>query len=118
VSGKAVDDILNAEVEKLLRLRRERILRGDAPPYENHISYYEVPVPREFGAMFRTARNIRSHALAKRSEFDLADFYLKYHRFAYILFHEPAWLWDSDYFPEHEWLAVERFAKAVARKKS
>jgi hypothetical protein len=116
VSGKAVDAILNAEVKKLLKIRRDRIIRGDAPSYENHISSYEVEVPEEFGSLFRSVRNIRSHAIAKRSEFDLADFYLKYHRFIYLLFEEPQWLWNIEQVPEHDWLAIEKFAKAISVK--
>lgn len=114
--GKAVDTAMNAEVTKLLKLRRDRIIRGDAPSYENHTSHYEVKVPDEFGTMFRSVRNIRSHAIAERSEFDLADFYHKYHRFIILLFDEPQYLWNAEELPEHDWLAIERFAGAITCK--
>lgn len=114
IKGQEIDEILNAEVKKLLKIRRDRIIRGHAPAYENHISYYEVEVPDEFGKSFRTVRNIRSHAMAKRSEFDLATFYIKYHRFVFLLFEEPHWLWSIEQFPEHDWLAIERFANAIS----
>jgi hypothetical protein len=117
VSGKAVDAILNAEVKKLLKIRRERIIRGDAPRYENHVSCYEVEVPDEFGSMFRSVRNIRSHAIAERSDFDLAAFYLRYHQFVFLLFEEPQWLWNVEKFPEHDWFAIEKFSKAIVAKR-
>lgn len=117
VYGAGVDSILNREVGKLLNIRRERILRGDAEPHENHISYYEVEVPEEFGAQFRAVRNIRSHAMSERSNFDLANFYLKYHRFIYLLFVDPQWLWNIEQFPEHNWHAIEEFSKAITAKR-
>jgi hypothetical protein len=117
VSGQGVDSIVNAEVEKLLKIRRDSIVRGDAPPYENHISYYEVQVPKEFGAEFRAVRNIRSHVGEARSHFDLASFYIKYHRFAYLLFESSHWLWRMEKFPDHDWQAIERFALAISQKR-
>lgn len=118
VSGKAADAVINAEVKKLLKIRRERILRGNAATYENHLSHYEVEVPEEFGSMFRSVRNMRSHAIPERSEFDLADFYHKYHRFIYLLFEEPQWLWSTDKLPDHDCHAIERFAKALVPQRS
>lgn len=117
VSGKTIDAIINAEVKKLLNIRKDRIIRGDAPPYENHISCYEVEVPDEFGSLFRSVRNNRSHVTAERSEFDLVDFYLKYHQFIYLLYEEPQWLWNMEQFPNHDWLEIERFAKAISTKR-
>lgn len=116
VQGKTVDAILNAEVTKLLKIRRERILRGDAPLYENHISHYEVEVPTEFGAAFRKVRNIRSHAAAERSEFNLANFHAMYHRFIYLLFEEPQWIWNIEKVPDHDWRAIGAFAKMIVPK--
>jgi hypothetical protein len=116
-SGQAIDAILNAEVKKLLKIRKDRIIHGYAPAYENDISCYEVEVPEEFGLLFRFVRNIRSHAMAERSEFDLAAFYIKYHRFIYLLFVEPQWLWNVELVPEHDWLAIEEFAKAISVKR-
>lgn len=116
IAGQEVDKIVNSEVRKLLKIRRDRITRGDAPSYENHISHYEVEVPEEFGTRFRAVRNIRSHACEKRSEFDLADFYTKYHKFVYLLFEEPQWLWNAELFPEHNWHAIEKFAEAIVPK--
>jgi hypothetical protein len=113
ISGTDVDTIINSEVKKLLNLRRNRILRGEELPYENHIYIHQIVIPDDFGFMFRTVRNIRSHATAKRSEFDLADFYHKYHIFIYLLFTEPKWLWNIEKFPEHDWLAIEKFSKAI-----
>lgn len=116
VRGAEVDSILNQEVRRILKIRRERILRGDAETHENAISYYEVDVPEEFGFQFRTVRNIRSHAMSERSTYNLADFYLKYHRFIYLLFVEPQWSWNMEKFPDHYWHAIEEFSKAISVK--
>ncbi|BCM24749.1 hypothetical protein [Methyloradius palustris] len=116
IKGAAVDKVLNNEVKKLLNIRRDRILRGDAPSYENDISTYQVEVPEEFGLQFRSVRNIRSHASSDRSQFNLAIFYFKYHKFIYLLFEEPHWLWDIDKFPEHNWYAIEEFSKTIVRQ--
>jgi len=118
ISGAEVDSILNKEVQRILKIRRERILRGNAEPHENHISSYEVEVPEEFGSQFRSVRNIRSHAMSDRSTYNLADFYLKYHRFIYLLFVEPQWLWNIEKFPEHDWHAIEEFSKVITAKQS
>ena len=114
--GKEVDKIINNEVEKLLIKKIEGIKRGEAHQYENDISYYDVTVPEEFGREFRAVRNMRSHAGHERSEYDLASFFIKYHRFVYILFEYPHWLWSAEEFPDHDWLAIERFANAIAAK--
>ena len=115
ISGRDVDLVINAEVEKLLKIKRDRIIRGEAPPYENDISCYEITVPIEFGAEFRAVRNIRSHAGKRRSEYNLADFYINKHRFAYLLFEYPHWTWSMEKFPNHDWHEIERFAHAISQ---
>ena len=114
IKGQKVDRIINAEVEKLLKNRRDSILRGEAPDYENNFSHYQIGVPREFGSMLREVRNLRNHALAKRSAFDLSLFYRNYHRFVWLLYESPQWLWNSEKFPDHDWREIEKFAKQIA----
>lgn len=114
--GQAMDIFINNEVSKLLKIRRERILRGDAPAWENHISYYEVEVPEEFGRYFRTVRNLRSHADPSRASFNLAEFYKKYHRFIILLYEEPQWLWNIENVKEYDWLEIEMFSKVLFNK--
>lgn len=67
VPHEECDRILQAEAEKLMRIRRERILTGDAPRWENHVSYYESPVPSDFACDFRQARNRVAHADYRRA---------------------------------------------------
>src|SRR3546814_9248050 len=51
------DNIINSEVEKLLRNKRHAIQNGYAPKWENHISVYQMEVPKEFARDFRQIRN-------------------------------------------------------------
>ena len=108
-----IDGIIKQETEKLLAMRRNRIVKGYAPSYEKHISCYEVAVPDTFAPSFRKVRNCRAHALAERSTLDLAEFFLKYHRFVLLLFDESQWLWNAELIPEHDWLGIERFVQGI-----
>lgn len=113
-----IDEILNTEVEKLLKLRQTRILRGDAPSWENDISFYQSEVPREFAYSFRTVRNIRAHADPRRASFSLSDFYKKYHRFIYLLYTEPQWLWNIDDLNQHDWKEIEMFSRELFEQRT
>lgn len=114
--GRLVDLFINGAVRRLLKIKRDRILRGNAPSWENHISYYEVEVPEEFGFNFRTVRNLRSHADSLRASFDLSEFFKKYHKFVYLLYEEPQWLWNRENVKEYDWLQIERFSKMLSER--
>jgi hypothetical protein len=116
--GRSMDLFINDEVRKLLKIKRDRILRGDAPSWENHISYYEVELPAEFAYNFRTVRNLRSHADSLRASFDLSEFFKKYHKFVHLLYEEPHWLWSRENVKEYDWLQIERFAKTLSEKRT
>jgi hypothetical protein len=78
--------------------RREAILKGTAPPWENHLSYFPENIPETFAENFRQCRNIANgHAKAERSSLSLADFYDRYHKFLGILYCESkSWWGHSD----------------------
>jgi hypothetical protein len=92
-----LDQLLNAEVYKLLRNKRLAIENGYAPSWENHISVYQVPVPEEFGSVFRKARNRAAHSEFRRavshSELTLAQFCKEYHFFMYLLYESCLAFW-------------------------
>lgn len=113
----AINDILVFEVEKLLRHKREKIARGHAPSWENHISNYEVKVPADFGHLLRRIRNLRSHADSRRTQFDLAGFYNRNHRFVYLLYESAQWLWAADHIRSHNWGEIERFSEVLTSSK-
>ena len=119
---KRTDIILKEEVEKLMRNRKNRILRGYVDNLSFDISFYEQTVPKEFGQHLRFIRNRRNHVDSRRlinSDISLVDFYKKYHNFVVILYKEAFWLWnninddDDDSFDLKE---VENFAKEIKLK--
>ena len=110
------DALVQDEIEGIMRNRAKRILEGRAPSHENELSYYEQPVPSDFAAHLRQTRNRIAHADARRAGgaeiLSLAEFYDKYHRYAYLLYEDAAWLWkvDPDTF---DWGEIEAFDLAV-----
>lgn len=113
-SPEQIDAAMHTEASRHLKIRKERILRGDGPTWD-HLSYYEVTIPNEFGKGFRKVRNLRSHVNPQRLAFNLGDFYNKYHRFLYIMYEECIWLWDTDQegVPKQDWGEIENFTNAI-----
>lgn len=111
------DKIINSEVEKLLRNKRHAIENGYAPEWENHISAYQVEVPKEFSRDFRRIRNRTAHADLRRAlpenDLTMGEFYRRYHGFVYILYAQPHWLWTVEDVEEFDWKAIEEFELAV-----
>lgn len=118
--SEQIDEAMHIEATRLLKIRRDRILRGDAPSWENHISVYEVKIPEEFGRSFRKVRNLRSHVNPQRVDFDLGEFYKKFHHFLYLMYEESIWLWDADESnaPKQDWGEIESFANAITPNNS
>jgi len=117
ISYEECDQLIQAEVEKLMRHRRDRIKSGRAPSHENHISYYEKPVPANFARDLRQTRNRVAHADSKRAgspvAISLPDFYEKYHQYVMLLYEEPQWLWKIADPDTYNWGEIERFDLAV-----
>src|SRR3546814_16958957 len=94
------DNIINSEVEKLLRNKRHAIQNGYAPKWENHISVYQMEVPKEFARDFRQIRNRTAHADLRRAAPEnhptMGEFYKRYHGYVYILYAQTHWLWHVD----------------------
>jgi len=92
--GKIADAHISSHARRILRKRREAILNGTAPVWENHISAYPEELPKEFAEAFRHCRNYASvHVSAKRSRFNLSEFYDKYHLFLYLLYYDVKGWW-------------------------
>lgn len=111
------DRIINSEAEKLLKNKRHAIENGYAPEWENHISVYQVEVPKEFAGVFRKIRNRTAHADLRRASPDnqltMGEFYKRYHSFVYILYAQPHWLWTAKDIETFDWKAIEEFDLAV-----
>jgi len=115
-----LDAILNEAAENYLALRRQRIDKGYAPSWENARSHYEVKVPESFGKHWRYIRNRRNHASEQRytgKDITVSDFYEKYHRFIYLFYTEPQWVWIIEDVETYDWGDIERF-NSIIRSKS
>lgn len=113
IDHKDLDNLLNAEVTRILGQKVHSIRNGYAPPWENQISYYEVTVPDDFGEQFRRIRNRSSHTIIKRvnpgSDLSLVEFNRKYHVFAHLLFKSAQWSWTVEDIEKENWMSIEDF---------
>lgn len=118
LDNEFLDKFFNAQVKRQLRNKCDAIEKGYAPEWENHISCYQVEVPEDFGKDFRLVRNRTSHALIDRSVpekgIPLADFYHRYHKFAYLLYYTGSW-WRARNIENYNWQAIEEFDLSVKR---
>jgi len=97
------DRYLASYTQRILTNRREAILNGTAPAWENHISCYPEKIPRAFPADFRRFRNIVSgHVKFERSNLNLSDFYDRYHMYLYMLYRDVQSWWGrlGEEFPD------------------
>lgn len=111
------DKVFVREAQKMLNIRTERIRDGRAPTWENHISVYLKTVPESFGTDFRSIRNRLTHVDEKRiapERMTLTEFYKRYHLFVYLLFVEPAWLWQAKDIEAVDWGEIAEFSLVVS----
>jgi hypothetical protein len=90
---------------RILKNRRDAILNGTAPPWENHISAYPENVPPKFPEEFRKYRNIASgHVKPERAHLSLTDFYERNHKYLYMLYQDAKYWWgrSGEEFPNLE----------------
>jgi hypothetical protein len=103
LSSDWADRYIASHAQRILTNRREAILNGTAPEWENDISAYPEEIPPTFAAEFRRVRNIASgHAKFERSNLNLTDFYDRNHLFLYLLYYEIRNWWgrQADEFPD------------------
>lgn len=88
------DRYIAGHTQRILTNRRNAILNGTAPPWENHISYYPERVPERFAAEFRRFRNnVGGHVTYERSALSLSDFYDRNHKYLYLLYRDAKSWW-------------------------
>jgi hypothetical protein len=76
-----------AHAQRILTGRRQAILEGTAPVWENDISYYPEKIPADFAKAFRQFRNQSfGHVTHRRSTISMSDFYAKYHKYVHMLY--------------------------------
>jgi hypothetical protein len=103
LSAELAERYISSYTQRALDARREAILDGTAPSWENHISYFPETIPSGFAREFRKFRNVVSgHVTAERTALNLSDFYDRNHKFLGILFRHAGSHWGriDDDFPD------------------
>ena len=112
------DTILNNELKKLLRNRKNRIVNGFEDNLTMTIDFYNIKFPTKFAEHFRCIRNRRNHSDFRRAsdnhDISLKDFFKKYHAYVLIMYHETKWLWNVDV-EKYEWNGIEEFATEILK---
>jgi hypothetical protein len=89
------DSYIASHAQRILTGRRQAILNGTAPAWENHISAFPEKVPAEFAVQFRRMRNkISGHVTHERSTISLSDFYDEFHKYVYMLYQNCLGHWS------------------------
>lgn len=103
ISAELAERYISSYTQRALAARREAILDGTAPSWENHISYFPEMIPPGFAREFRKFRNIVSaHVSGERIALNLSDFYDRNHKFLGIVFRHASSHWGAigDDFPD------------------
>jgi len=97
------DQYIHSIAQRVLIKRREAILNGTAPAWENHICAFPERVPSEFASEFRKTRNtISGHVKHQRHSLSLTTFYHRYHKYLYMMYFDSLghWGYMTDEFPD------------------
>ena len=101
--AELADKYIAGHTQRILTNRRQAILNGTAPAWENDISYYSEKIPSDFAETFRLVRNKAStHVSHERSTLDLSEFYDKYHKYLGLLYQDIRSWWGrlEEEFPD------------------
>lgn len=89
------DRYITSHAQRILTGRRQAILNGTAPAWENHISAFPEKVPANFAEQFRRIRNkVSGHVTHERSTVSLSEFYDDFHKYVYMLYHNCRSHWS------------------------
>lgn len=121
IGAADVEKLITFEVNKILRIWRESIEKGFAPSYANEFSYYDCECPEEFAKHFRGIRNNNGHADLRRIEakgerISLSQFYLKYHKFLFLLFDFGRDWWTIERLEEVDLGDVSKFNLEIKKE--
>jgi len=96
IRAEDADFWMQANAQRVLTGRRQSILNGTAPSWENQISAFPEVVPTEFAQEFRGVRNqVNAHVTHKRANKSLTDFYHKYHMFVHMTYWNCLGFWGA-----------------------
>jgi hypothetical protein len=112
------DTILNNELKKLLRNRKNRIVNGFEDNLTKTLDFYNEKIPEKFAEHFRYIRNRRNHADYRRAsdnyDISLKDFFKLYHSYILIMYYETKLFWSID-IEKYEWNGIEEFAAQILK---
>jgi hypothetical protein len=92
--AEQADALVTDHLQRILNARREIILAGRAPLWENGLEAYPKTAPAGFASTFRRHRNItQGHVAPDRSTLDLSEFYKSYHRFIVMMLQDASYAW-------------------------
>lgn len=103
LSSDDADRYVGSHLQRVLTNRREAILNGTAPTWENHISAFPEQIPADIAQEFRRLRNTSSvHVKYQRASLNLSSFYDRNHKFMHMLFVDIRGWWGrvGDEFPD------------------
>ena len=103
LASDMADRYVGSELQRALSRRRDAILDGTAPAWENHISYFPEKIPQNLATDFRRMRNVTSgHVKIERSDLSLSDFYDQHHKYLHMLYRDVQSFWGrpTDEFPD------------------
>jgi len=104
------------EAQRVLTNRREAIINGTAPAWENALSAYPDSVPPSFAREFRRHRNITlGHVKPERRHLSLTAFYTDYHPFMYMIYSASRWSWGPREGPFPDLKEVTDFSVMVIK---
>ena len=97
--------------------RRDAILDGTAPSWENHISAFPESIPPSLPTEFRRARNIAlAHAGIKRPKLNMSDFYDRFHKFLHIFYKDAQSWWGREADEFHDLEEITTFSLMISQK--
>lgn len=95
MDARVKDTYICGHAQRILTGRRQAILNGTAPVWENNINAFPEKVPVEFAEQFRKMRNkISGHVTHERSAIDLSNFYDRYHMYVHMLYQNCRGHWS------------------------
>lgn len=91
-----IEGYIRHHAQRILTGRREAILNGTAPAWENDLSAFPENVPADFARDFRLCRNKAvAHVKHERATLSLSDFYGRYHMYLYMLYRDALAFWNN-----------------------
>lgn len=117
---KTIESNITFSINRILRQRRDSIIRGTAPSHENDLSYYPEKAPQEFASQFRIFRNkTAGHVSYERvKKLKLTDFYGEYHKFLVMLYEDSISWWGNKTHEFPDLKEITAFSVMVIKEKN